>query len=238
MSTCFIADLHLSAEEPETVERFIRFLNEEAGEHKTLYILGDLFELWLGDTLPSSGSEPVLEALRTVTDGGTDIYVQHGNRDFLLGSGFEKQSGCKLIADPYLIGLDGRRILLTHGDQLCTGDLSYQKYRKLIRNPLVRWTLLHLPSTVRVAIGDKLRRRSNYDKGNKTSAIMDVTEDKVRETMREWNTRLLIHGHTHRPALHNFELDGKSAERMVLGDWESADNTIIYRDGSFRQLTL
>ena len=238
MSTCFIADIHLSGEQPEIVERFLRFLREDARGYEAIYILGDLFELWLGDTLPSPGSGPVIEELLAVTHSGTAVYVQHGNRDFLLSSGFEQHSGCRLISDPYLTELDGRRILLTHGDQLCTGDISYQKYRKLIRNPLVNWVLLHLPSSIRTMIGNRLRARSDYDKSNKRPEIMDVTESEVRSTMVEWNTHLLIHGHTHRPALHSFELDGEPAQRMVLGDWESPDNVIIYQDGGFRQITM
>ena len=238
MSTCFIADLHLSADEPETVERFLHFLGGEAGQHRALYILGDLFEVWLGDTLPAPGSGPILEALRTLTRRGTSIYLQHGNRDFLLGPGFEKESGGRLIPDPWLIELDGTRILLMHGDQLCTDDISYQRFRKLIRNPLVRWLLLHLPRSTRVGIGERLRQRSNYDKANKQSEIMDVTQSEVERVMRENRAEVLIHGHTHRPAIHPLMVGGKSAQRIVVGDWESENNVVIYRDGVFSRQTL
>lgn len=233
MSTCFIADLHLSDSQPETVGRFLHFLESEANKHEALYILGDLFEIWLGDDLPSPGSESVIEALNKVASSGTAIYLQHGNRDFLLGKGFEQQSGCKLISDPYLIETDGSRILVMHGDQLCIDDTSYQRYRNFIRNPLVQWTMLHLPVSIRNRIGQKLRARSDYDKGEKPSEIMDVTKSEVIRTMSEWNSHTLIHGHTHRQAIHHLEINGEPATRIVLGDWESENNVVIYSNGEF-----
>ncbi len=238
MSTCFIADLHLSADAPETTDRFLHFLSGEAGRHEALYILGDLFEVWLGDTLPAPGSEPILKALRTLVQQGTAVFVQHGNRDFLLGSGFERESGCRLIPDPTLIELDGTRILLAHGDQLCTGDLSYQKYRRFIRHPLTRWILLHLPRSTRTGIGERLRQRSNYDKANKQSEIMDVTQSEVERVMREKRADVLIHGHTHRPGNHTFELSGRAVQRLVVGDWSSRNNILIYSEGTFTQQTF
>jgi len=235
VSTCFIADLHLSAEQPETVERFLRFLTEEANQHRSIYILGDLFEIWLGDTLPPQNSKPILQALRTLTTQGTTVLVQHGNRDFLLGREFEQKSGCRLISDPYQIDLDGLHILLMHGDQLCIDDTRYQNYRKFIRNPLVQWVLTHLPTSIRIKIGEKLRSRSNYDKANKRSEIMDVTQSEVEKVMHDNQVQYLIHGHTHRPAIHHLTVDGGRVQRIVLGDWESDNNVVCYQDGAFIQ---
>lgn len=240
MSSCFIADLHLSDNQPEGMERFLRFLDEEASKHQSLYILGDLFEAWLGDDLSSRLYLPVLQALQRTAAQGTAIYVQHGNRDFLLGSQFEQLSGCQLIDDPFLIQLDGKPVLLTHGDTLCSGDQSYQQYRRWIRNPIARSILRHLPQVLRRRIGHALRQRSDNDKRLKSSNIMDVTQQTVEEVMQQWNCDSLIHGHTHRPNIHSFFLNGQSVQRLVLGDWEnnSSNNVLIHNSGAFIQLTL
>ena len=235
MSTCFIADLHLSESHPEVTERFNHFLREEAPQHQTLYILGDLFEIWIGDDLIPNVFSATLQQLHTVSEQGVTIRIQHGNRDFLLGKRFEQLSGTQIIRDPYPITLDSASVLLTHGDQLCTEDLDYQRYRAWIRHPAVTWLLRHLPQGVRQKIGKGLRQRSTLDKQQKSMEIMDVTRDAVDALMREWKSNLLIHGHTHRPAIHTFELDGGRAQRMVLGDWDSKKNILIYRDGQFIQ---
>lgn len=238
MSTCFIADLHLSVDQPEGVERFLRFLDEEAIKHKDLYILGDLFEVWLGDDLSTELYLPVLQALQHTVAQGTAIYVQHGNRDFLLGSQFEQRSGCQLISDPCLVQIDDQRVLLTHGDTLCSGDHSYQKYRKWIRNPFTLWVLRHLPQTVRRRIGHALRQRSDSDKRQKSVSIMDVTQQTAEEMMQQWQCDTLIHGHTHRPGIHPFTLNGQHVQRLVLGDWDShnSSNILTHEAGVFIQL--
>lgn len=235
MSICFIADLHLSESHPEITERFQHFLQEEAPQHQTLYILGDLFEVWIGDDLIPDAFRATLQQLYTLSQQGITIRIQHGNRDFLLGETFEKLSGAQLIDDPYSITLDNKSVLLTHGDQLCTEDLSYQRYRGWIRHPVVTWLLRHLPQGVRQKIGKGLRQRSTADKQQKSMSIMDVTQSAVKSLMRKWSSTLLIHGHTHRPAIHSFKLDGNNAQRMVLGDWNSKENVLIYRDGQFIQ---
>ncbi len=238
MSSCFIADLHLSSDQPEVVERFLRFLDEEAPKHESLYILGDLFEVWLGDDLSSSTYLPVLQALHHTVSQGTTIYVQHGNRDFLLGKQFEQLSGCQLIPDPYPIELDGNPTLLTHGDPLCSEDRSYQQYRRWIRNPITIWILRHLPQPLRHRIGRALRQRSDSDKQLKSYTIMDVTQQTVEETLQQWECDTLIHGHTHRPGIHPFTLNGKAAQRLVLGDWDShnSSNVLTHDSGVFIQL--
>lgn len=219
------------------VERFLRFLEEEASQHQSLYILGDLFEVWLGDDLSTEEHLPVLQALQQTRKQGTAIYLQHGNRDFLLGRQFEQQSDCTLIPDPWRIELDGRPTLLTHGDTLCSEDVSYQRYRRWIRNPVTTWLLRHLPQPLRRRIGQALRQRSDSDKQQKSSAIMDVTQQQVEEMMQQWRCSTLIHGHTHRPAIHPFKPGDQPAERIVLGDWESEHNVLTYSTGSFRRQT-
>lgn len=238
MSTCFIADLHLSSEQPEVVERFLRFLGEEAPKHESLYILGDLFEVWLGDDLSIETHLPILQALHHATTQGTVIYLQHGNRDFLLSKQFEQLSGCQLISDPYLIQLNGKPTLLTHGDTLCSEDHNYQRYRRWIRNPLSRWILRHLPQSLRHRIGHALRQRSDSDKQQKSLSIMDVSQQTVEETMLQWHCSTLIHGHTHRPGIHSFTLNGEPAQRLVLGDWDShsSSNVLTHHSGIFIQL--
>jgi UDP-2,3-diacylglucosamine hydrolase len=233
MSTCFIADLHLSEKHPEITQRFLHFLKQEASKHQTLYILGDLFEVWLGDDLSSEEAHPILQALHDTAQQGTTIYVQHGNRDFLLGTAFEKQSGCKLIPDPYRIELNNTPVLLTHGDQLCSDDESYQRYRSIIQHPITRWSLLHLPHFFRRKIGQQLRQQSNLGKLEKSSYTMDVTTHTVESWMRKHKVSHLIHGHTHRPAAHTLSVDGGAAQRMVLGDWDSGNSMLIYDSGEF-----
>lgn len=236
MSTCFIADLHLSGDEPEVVERFIRFLTEEAVHHQALYILGDLFEVWLGDDLSLPEQTLITEALQQTVAQGTAIYLQHGNRDFLIGDQFTQASGCTLIPDPYRIALNGEAILITHGDQLCSDDLDYQRYRNWIRHPLTTWLLRHLPRPLRRRIGQSLRARSDQDKQQKSMAIMDVTQATVASTLQQWQLQQIIHGHTHRPDIHHFTLNGAPATRMVLGDWSTpSNNVLIYSDGIFMQ---
>ena len=237
MSICFIADLHLSADRPEIAQRFLHFLQQEATQHRTLYILGDLFEVWLGDDLSSQVHANILYALKRVTETGTAIYVQHGNRDFLLGRQFEELSGCQLLEDPYLIDLESEQILLMHGDQLCSDDLSYQKYRKWVRNRFSLWVLRHLPKSVRRRVGTTLRQRSEYGKQQKSVEIMDVTQDTVEAVTRQGNSTHLGHGHTHRPGYETFRLENRLIYRLVLGDWGASqkENVWVFSEGEFSQ---
>jgi len=233
MSTCFIADLHLSRNRPEALQRFLDFLQQEAPKHQTLYILGDLFDAWLGDDISIPEHASILDRLQQTSAHGVTIRIQPGNHDFLYRAAFEERSGCQLIPDPYLITLDGAPVLLTHGDQLCTEDRQYQRYRSVIRHPLTEWILLHLSRSLRRKLGRKLGQRSAHDKHHKSSAIMDVTPSAVDTLMRQHGVLQLIHGHTHRPATHTFQLDQAEATRIVLGEWEAEKSMLIYRSGSF-----
>lgn len=221
MATLFIADLHLSAERPQTIRLFLDFLQGRARNAAALYILGDLFEAWLGDDLVAPEYIPVLEALRVLSDNGVEIYVMHGNRDFLLGKEFEQMSGCHLIDDPLRIDLYGTPTLLMHGDLLCSDDRPYQEMRKRLRDPAWIETFLDKPAEERIAFARGLRERSQRETGEKTEEIMDVSQQTVERTMLEYDVRQLIHGHTHRPATHPLQLGKATAIRYVLPEWNA-----------------
>ncbi len=241
MSTCFISDLHLNNHHPAVLDRFHTFLQHEAVHHQTLYILGDLFDGWLGDDISGEAHQATLEALRKTAEHGVSIYVQHGNRDFAMRSRFERESGCRLIRDPHTVKLDGIPVLLTHGDQLCSDDHEYQRYRSIVRHPVVEWVMIHLPRRTRIAIGRRLKQQSGRNKQQKSDTIMDVNQQMVERTMRNRGVLHMVHGHTHRPAAHHFTLDGEVAERWVLGDWDRTDdrdNILIYRDHRFHWLRV
>ncbi len=226
MATLFIADLHLSAERPETIRLFLDFLENEARGAEALYILGDLFEAWLGDDLIPPEYTPVLNTLRALNEGGTAVFVMHGNRDFLLGKEFERITGCRLIDDPLLIDLHGTPTLLMHGDLLCTDDLPYQTMRQQLRNPAWIETFLAKPAEERIAFARGLRERSRQETGEKTEIIMDVNPQAVADILEEHQVTRLIHGHTHRPATHHHELPAGSATRYVLPEWNEHGGTL------------
>ncbi|WP_303909465.1 UDP-2,3-diacylglucosamine diphosphatase [Thiohalomonas denitrificans] len=218
-STLFISDLHLTGERPETLRLFSRFLEERARKVSALYILGDLFEVWLGDDLLPPGCEPVLAELRHLTDAGIPVRVMPGNRDFLLGEGFEQATGCELLEEPTRQDIAGIPTLLLHGDTLCTDDVAYQTMRRTLRDPAWISDFLAKIPAERIALARQLREKSREATGAKECAIMDVNAEAVSATFREYRVERLIHGHTHRPARHEGELDGTPVERFVLGDW-------------------
>lgn len=218
--TCFIADLHLADERPQASGRFFHFLDTIAAGADALYILGDLFEYWVGDDDADSAiAVQAAQKIKALTAAGTAVYFMHGNRDFLLAQRYAERCGMKLLGDPAVVDLYGTRTLLTHGDTLCTDDKSYQRYRRLVRNPLVRGTLLALPLRLRHAMARSARSGSERAKTGKPYEIMDVNEDAVADMLRQSGAMRMIHGHTHRPARHTAIVDGKAAERWVLPDW-------------------
>jgi len=228
MATLFISDLHLSAERPEIIDLFLRFLRERAAQAEALYILGDLFEYWIGDDAAAhTGYVPVLHSLRTLADAGTPVFVMHGNRDFLLGSSFEKTTGVRLLEEPTTIDLYGKPALLMHGDTLCTDDVAYQKFRVMVRDP--DWVERFLAKSLqeREAIVRGLRETSKAAMATKNPEIMDVNQRAVESVMKEHRIRHLIHGHTHRPAQHEFLLNGTRAHRTVLGDWYDQGSVLV-----------
>lgn len=219
MSTLFIADLHLSAERPETLRLFRDFLRGEARQAEALYILGDLFEAWIGDDAVLPEYRPILEELKALTSSDTPVYIMHGNRDFLLGQMFCQQSGCQLVGDPLLIDLYGTPTLLMHGDLLCSDDTAYQTMRRQLRDPAWIEGFLAKSPEERIAFARELRERSQRETGAKDEAIMDVNPDTVEKYLQRYGVGRLIHGHTHRPASHHLELAGQAVERHVLPDW-------------------
>lgn len=219
MSTLFISDLHLDDARPQITDLFVRFLADEARGADALYILGDLFESWIGDDDEAPLPSRVAQALRALRDNGVPTWFIHGNRDFLLGADYAGRAGMTLLSDPTVLELQGEPTLLMHGDTLCTDDIEYQKFRTLVRNPAWQQQFLAKPLAERRAFAAQARGESRKQTATKASEIMDVNQWAVEATMRKLGVRRLIHGHTHRPATHRFDLDGKAAERIVLGDW-------------------
>ncbi len=215
MHTLFISDLHLSSERPAIGGLFLKFLIEQAPEAEALYILGDLFEAWLGDDLIAPEVQTILDALRALSESGTPVYVMHGNRDFLIGKRFAELSGATLLDDPYVLNLYGTPTLLMHGDLLCTDDIPYHEMRKMLRNPSWIQEFLGKSAEERIAFAQSLRERSRKETGEKDETIMDVNADTLREYVERYGISRIIHGHTHRPAIHHEE----GVERCVLGDW-------------------
>ncbi|SHK41847.1 UDP-2,3-diacylglucosamine hydrolase [Marinobacter antarcticus] len=220
MTTLFISDLHLEESRPDITGAFLGFLKEEAPGAEKLYILGDFFEAWIGDDERTPLQEQVAAALRALSENGTRIFLMHGNRDFLLGEDFCDRAGATLLDDPTLIDLQGTPTLLMHGDSLCTADVEYQKFRANMRNPQTQKLILARPLKDRQRMARQLRELSMATNRGKAEDIMDVTPDEVVRVMENHNVSQLIHGHTHRPAEHELEVNGEAAKRIVLGDWD------------------
>jgi len=217
--TLFISDLHLDPARPAITALFRDFLATRASDAEALYILGDLFEAWVGDDDDLPDNRAVCASLRQCADGGTPVYVMHGNRDFLLGERFAQDCGVTLLGDPAVIDLYGVPTLLMHGDLLCTDDADYIALRDQVRDPAWQADLLARPLPERQAIARDMRNASRQQTAGKPESIMDVNGESVIDYMTEHDTVQLIHGHTHRPAIHSLELAGRSAQRIVLGDW-------------------
>jgi len=216
--TLFIADLHLSADRPDITAAFLQFLQGPASKAAALYILGDLFEVWIGDDNPEPLLDNVANALSTLSKT-VPVYFCHGNRDFLLKSCYARRAGLQLLAPATVIDLYGDKTLLMHGDSLCTLDVGYQKFRTWWDQPWWQFLVLNLPLWYRRRLAQKARRTSAKDKSGKSADIMDVTPAEVPVVLQRYGVRYLIHGHTHRPAVHQLTLPDGPAFRYVLGDW-------------------
>jgi UDP-2,3-diacylglucosamine hydrolase len=234
MATLFISDLHLDAEHPEISRQFLSFLEGPAMEAEALYILGDLFEVWIGDDDPEPEKRRIVAGLRALTDRGVPCYVMHGNRDFLLGERFCRETGCRLLEDPAIIELHGARVLTMHGDALCTDDHSYQNLRAMVRDQGWQKMFLALSAEQRRMLADQARAGSKDHIAQAMSSIMDVNPGAVQAAMRGAGVALLLHGHTHRPDVHRFELDGKPVARIVLGDWHEQGSVLVWDDDGFQ----
>lgn len=238
MTTLVVSDLHLGAERPEKLDCFRAFCARARREADTLYILGDLFEVWVGDDDDTSPHPTVLDELARLSEAGVTLGVARGNRDFLLGDRFAQTTGARLLADYERIELNGRAALLTHGDLLCTDDVKYQRFRSVVRNRAIQKTFLTAPLAWRKRIAHRTQRGTRASTARKAPAIMDVVSGSVESVMRAQDVRLLIHGHTHRPAVHDFTLDGVPARRIVLGDWYEQENVLVCDDAGERLVEL
>tara|TARA_R110002167_G_scaffold142953_3_gene332044 strand:- start:12689 stop:13432 length:744 start_codon:yes stop_codon:yes gene_type:complete len=227
--TYFIADLHLAQNRPDITACFLRFLKNEAVKAQSLYILGDLFEAWIGDDDDSAYLATIAKALTTLSSFGTHIYYIHGNRDFLLGTRFAKKSAMTLLPEVDLIDLYGQNVVIMHGDTLCTRDIAYQKFRLKSRSWWWQTMIKSLPLFVRKKIAANYRKKSAAATSMKSQDIMDVTPSEVVKCLEHYQSQLLIHGHTHRPAIHELTTNKKAAQRIVLGDW--------YEQGAWLKVT-
>ena len=226
MATLFIADLHLSTEEPAITAGFLRLLEGEARTAEALYILGDLFEAWIGDDDPNPLHAAIAAAIRALVESGVPCYFIHGNRDFLIGKRFARQSGMMLLPAEKVLTLYGERVLIMHGDTLCTDDVGYQQFRAKVQQRWLQTLFLSLPLFIRQRIAAKMRAGSKASNQTKSDAIMDVNQQAVSEVMRQHHVRHLIHGHTHRPAIHDLQIEGHPARRYVLGAWHQEGSMI------------
>lgn len=225
MTTWIISDLHLCAQRPAVTQAFLHWLKTEVIKAEALYILGDFFEVWVGDDIledPQHGAEflPIVHALRALSAQGIELYFMHGNRDFLIGERFAQTCGLQLLNDPTLLEVGNKRILLSHGDALCTDDVAYQQFRAQVRALQWQQAFLAQPLAARLAFADQARSQSAQNKAMQPTDIMDVNADAVARLLHNYDyPEILLHGHTHRPGTHQLVIDGHACERMVLGDW-------------------
>jgi len=241
VTTLFISDLHLDCTRPDISAQFLEFLEREGRRAQALYILGDLFEAWIGDDDPDPDKRRVIAGLRAVTDAGVKSFLIHGNRDFLIGKRFCRETGVQLLADGTVIDVYGRRVLLMHGDLLCIDDHAYQRLRRIVRNPLVQFVMRRLTLRQRQRLAERMRAGSKDHIASMDIAapeIMDVNEDEVRRTFVRYGVDCIIHGHTHRPAIHEMQIDGHPAVRIVLGDWYEQGSVLRWDSGGFQLATL
>jgi UDP-2,3-diacylglucosamine hydrolase len=239
MTTLFVSDLHLDPARPEVTALFLRFLRGEAARADALYILGDLFEAWVGDDDPSEAGSEVATGLRALADAGVPVYFMHGNRDFLVGADYARRAGMRLLPDPAVVSLYGEPALLMHGDLLCSDDTAYQAFRAQTREPEWRQRFLAQPLAARLAFAAQARQASMArqqemiagDRGT-FETVTDVTASTVEATLVRYGIATLIHGHTHRPAIHDLRAGDRACRRIVLGDWYEQGSVLrVERDG-------
>jgi UDP-2,3-diacylglucosamine hydrolase len=234
MTTLFISDLHLESSQPDIGEQFLSFLGGEARGAEALYILGDLFEAWLGDDDPSPYYGDMKTALRELADAGVPVYFMHGNRDFMIGKDFAAAAGITILDDPAVVDLYGEKVLLCHGDSLCTDDVQYQQIRAMSRTP--EWQAMMLAKSVEERIAFVVQaRKDSIKRGESLSdEIMDVNQDAVTATLSEHGVDTMLHGHTHRPAVHKIDLGDRTARRIVLGDWYEQGSVVRWDENGPR----
>lgn len=234
MATYFISDLHLAPDRRKVSGMFDAFLRDASEDAEAIYILGDLFEFWVGDdAVIEVGQSDACSAIRRVTGSGTPVYFMPGNRDFLVGDAFTEITGCRLLSDPSRIEIDGRNILLMHGDSMCTDDTAHQKFRAMVNDAGWQKGFLALPVDKRIELALNARSESALHKSATSMEIMDVNPGAVEHEIRKHAATILIHGHTHRPGIHLVEVDGRRSKRIVLGDWDAHHSVLRYESGTF-----
>jgi UDP-2,3-diacylglucosamine hydrolase len=235
--TFFISDLHLEENRPDSTQQFLQLLKNCHASVDALYILGDLFEAWIGDDDDTPFHRSIIEALHSATQKGLAIYFLHGNRDFLIGKKFLKDTGCKLLAEEEKIILYNTPVLLMHGDTLCTRDVAYLKWRKKSRNPILHTLLFSIwPLALRKRFAQKMREKSAQHTQHAALEIMDVTQEEVERVMQKHQVHFLIHGHTHQPGMHSFTRANATATRIVLGAWHDRANMLVWDASGVKQL--
>jgi len=233
MARLFVSDVHLDGGAPEAIEQFLDFLKVHALHAEALYILGDLFETWVGDDDADPAKARVCSSLRELTACGVAVFIIHGNRDFLLGRSFCKRTGCELLSDPIIVELDGESVLVTHGDALCTDDRAYQALRASVRTRAWQRRFLALPIEARARLANQARAGSQAHTARVVPQIMDVNAHAVATSFRALAVRRMIHGHTHRPAFHDDLIDGERVQRIVLGAWYEQGSYLWYERGRY-----
>lgn len=235
----FVSDVHLDATAPEGQRQFLEFLRAHGTNARALYILGDLFESWVGDDDDAGGERSaVLAALRELTSAGVACFLMHGNRDFLIGEDFCRRTGCELLPDPVVAEIGGERVLLTHGDALCTDDQAYQELRSIVRKPAWQRRFLGLSLSDRQLLADQARAGSRAHTARTVPKIMDVNASAVTAAFKSARVRRIIHGHTHRPAVHDALVEDQPVQRIVLGAWYEQGSYLAYEDGRYELRTL
>lgn len=238
MKTVFVSDLHLHGDRPQAIEAFVRLLGDLPGHASALYILGDLFEFWIGDDAPLPAYGDALEALRRADAEGLPVHFMHGNRDFLVGTQFARDTGCRIMTDPTVVDIAGEPVLLMHGDTLCSDDTDYQEFRRLVRDPRWQRTFLGEPLEKRLEIAKVYRGESMKRTREKPMEIMDVAQQAVVDAVKRHRVRYLVHGHTHRPGVHDLVVDGRAVRRIVLGDWHEHGSVLEWDDNGFELKTI
>ncbi len=238
MTTLFISDLHLDASCPAIARQFLDLVDGEARRCEALYILGDFFESWVGDDAADPHQRAAIAALKALTDSGVPCFVMHGNRDFLLGSRFCLMSGAQLLPDPVIVTLYGEPVLVMHGDALCTDDRAYQRLRATVRDADWQRRFLALPVKARRRLANAARSGSRTHTAALDHAIADVNPASVAAALRGAGTATLLHGHTHRPAIHPLDVDGRACTRIVLGDWHAQGSVVRWNRGGPELVSL
>ncbi len=233
MTILFISDLHLSSLRPDITACFLKFMQTEAIHAEKLYVLGDLFEFWIGDDDNSPFNVMIKDAFKVLTQKGVDCYFIQGNRDFLLNHRFCKETGVNLLPEHCVIDIDGEKVLIMHGDTLCIDDIKYQAFRAKVNQPWLQWVFNRIPLFIRQRIVKKVQNKIKAQKQRKELTIMDVTQHEVERLMQQEGVQRLIHGHTHRPDIHEFIYQGKIMRRIVLGDWYEQGSILEYKNNIY-----